>query len=373
MKQDTLEEIDRYVRDLYTALHDIPERSYEEVKTAAYITAQLKQMGLEVREGIARTGVIARLKTGISGPVVALRADMDALSFFHHHQEEVIHACGHDAHCAMVLGAARLLTVTPPDRGEVVFLFQPSEEKLDGSRQMIASGEMEDVEEMVGIHVRPVNELPLGQATPALYHGAVQIIHAEIKGQNAHGARPHLGINALEASVLAVNALNALHFDPRTPHSVKVTRLLVEGETYNLIPDEAQLHLDVRAQTNELMKEMTEKISRAISRSASALGAETIIETVDHTPAAQYDESMIQTAAGAIREVLGNSLMPVTTPGSEDFHFYTSHLQIKTTYIGLGAGVTPGLHHPAFQLEPDMLVKGSRILDTFVRRRLGAV
>lgn len=370
MMDEPQKTIEEYVISLYQALHKIPEVAFQEIQTAARIAGELEKMGLEVKRGIAKTGVIARLRAKKTGPVVALRADMDALCFVKNQKSVTMHACGHDAHSAMVLGAARLLTANPPERGTVVFLFQPSEEKMDGSRQVISSGALNDVEEMIGIHVRPADELPAGQATPALLHGAVQIIRAVIQGINAHGARPHLGVNALEASVLAVNAVNALHFDPKIHHSLKVTRLLVEGDTYNLIPDKAELHIDVRAQTNELMQDMTEKISRAISRSASALGAETLIDTVDHTPAAHYDESLIQTVAGAIREVLGSSMPPLVTSGSEDFHFYATHLGLRTAYIGLGAGVTPGLHHPDFRLEVERLVQGTRILEAAVRKRL---
>ncbi|MDW7672195.1 MAG: amidohydrolase [Bacillota bacterium] len=370
MRTEITTPIENYVQTMYWKLHALPEKSFQEVNTAALITSELMAMGLEVQTGIAQTGVVARLSAPVPGPVIALRADMDALCFVRNHTEVMVHACGHDAHSAMVLGAARLLAADPPRKGTVLFLFQPSEEKGDGSRRVIASGVLDDVEEMVGIHVRPADELPAGQATPALLHGAVQIIRAVIHGTNAHGARPHLGVNALEAAVLAVNALNALHFDPKIQHSLKVTRLLVEGETYNLIPDQAEIHIDVRAQTNELMHDMTQKISRAISRSAGALGAETMIDTVDHTPAAAYDEALIQTAAGAIREVLGSSLPPQVTAGSEDFHFYAAHLGMKTAYIGLGAGVTPGLHHPDFKLEEDQLIHGTRILETIVRKRL---
>ncbi len=365
--------LDNYVKNLYLKLHAIPEKSFEEIKTAAAIAEELNALGLTVQEKIAHTGVIGRLKTKTPGPVIALRADMDAICFVHGKEEELFHACGHDAHSAMVLGAARLLSEKPPEYGEVIFLFQPSEEKMDGSRQVIASGVLNDVNEMVGIHVRPADELPVGQATPALMHGAVQIIRAVIMGVNAHGARPHLGVNALEASVLAINALNALHFDPKIQHSLKVTKLLVEGETFNMIPDQAELHIDVRAQTNGLMVEMTEKISNAISRSAGALGAETMISTIDHTPAAQYDEALVETADQAIKEILGESIPPLVTSGSEDFHFYATHLGLKTAYIGLGAGVTPGLHHPDFKLDPHMLVYGASILALIARKRLSVI
>lgn len=370
MKHESAQADEGYVVDLYRRLHLIPEKAFQEFETAKLVSDEMTRLGLNVKMGIAGTGVIGTLTTDNPGRVIALRADMDALCFVRNKKEEMIHACGHDAHSAMVLGAARLLMADPPKRGSVVFLFQPSEERQDGSRQVIATGELDHVDEMVGIHVRPSDELPAGQATPALLHGAVQIIRAEIKGKNAHGARPHLGVNALEASVLAVNALNMLHFDPKVNHSVKVTRLLVEGETYNLIPDKAEMHIDVRAQTNELMHDMTEKISRAISRSAAALDAETLIETVDYTPAADYDEGLVQTAAGAIRNVMGSSRPPLMTPGAEDFHFYATHLNIKTAYIGLGAGVTPGLHHPDFNLDQDQLIKGSQILAAIVRERL---
>ncbi len=362
--------LDRYIRKLYKNFHRIPEKSYEEYETAKLVAEELRKIGLEVEEKIAGTGVVGRQKTGNPGPVIALRADMDALCLIRNHQETVQHLCGHDAHMAMVLGAAKMLVKTPPPMGEIVYLFQPSEEKLDGARKVIESGALDDVEEMIGIHVRPENEMATGDATPALLHGAVQIIRAEIFGKNAHGARPHLGVNALEAAVLAVNALNTLHFDPGIPHSAKVTRLLVEGDTYNQIPETAEIHVDIRAQCNALMRTMTVDISKAIDKSAGALGAKTIIDTVDHTLAAEYDDDVVKSVGEAIKGVLGDVLPPLVTFGSEDFHFYSSHKKIKTAYIGLGAGVKPGLHHPAFRLHPGMLVKGSRILAESVCKRI---
>ncbi|RQD70471.1 MAG: amidohydrolase [Tindallia sp. MSAO_Bac2] len=364
-------ELDQYVRKMYKKLHQTPEKSYEEFETAKIVAGELRSMGLEVEESIAKTGVVARQKTNKEGPVIALRADMDALCLFQNHRETVSHVCGHDAHMAMVLGAAKILASQKPGKGEILYLFQPSEEKLDGAKKVIESGALDNVDEMIGIHVRPENEMPAGYATPALMHGSVQIIRAEIIGKNAHGARPHLGINALEAAVLSVNALNALHFDPNVPHSVKVTKLLVEGDTYNLIPDTAEIHVDIRAQNNQLMRIMTEEISKAIDKSAGALGAKTIIDTVDHTLAAEYDEDVVKSVEESIVEVLGKSLPPVATSGSEDFHFYASYKKIKTAYIGLGAGVRPGLHHPAFRLEKGMLAKGSDILAKSVLKRIG--
>ncbi|GAA0735916.1 amidohydrolase [Clostridium oceanicum] len=360
-----------YVERAYDYLHTIPEIGFEEFKTSKYIAEQLKSFGFDVVEEVGKTGVVGKLDATEKGPVLAIRADMDALQFEKDGEKYNVHACGHDAHSAMVLATAKNIAEKKIERGNLVVIFQPAEEKLDGSRSVIKSGYIDEIEEIVGIHLRPIQEAKLGEATPSLVHGTSYQIITKIKGLNAHGARPHLGVNAVDAAALVVNSINAIRLDPRVSHSIKVTRLIAGGDTINLIPDEAELAMDLRAQTNEVMEEMILKAKEAIINSAKSIGAEAIIEFVGGVPAAQYNDEMTSVAYEAIKEELGEVLEPLYTTGGEDFHFYTREMNVKSAYIGLGADLTPGLHHADMTFDKKALSIGVNILNNVVKNRLG--
>lgn len=295
---------------------------------------------------------------------------MDALEYEIDGEKVNIHACGHDANSSMVLAAAREVAEKGISRGKVLFIFQPAEETLEGAREIAKSGYLDEVEEMVGIHLRPIQEARLGQATPALWHGSSKMVKVKINGLASHGARPHLGVNAIDAAVLAINAINSIRVDPRISHSVKVTKINTEGNSHNVVPHSASMVLDLRAQTNRIMEEIVEKVEKAIHTSVQSIGAKAQIE-VDGVPAAEYDGEMVQTAREAIVDVLGSSMDEIMTPGGEDFHFYTKILNIKSAYIGLGSDLTPGLHHPEMKFDLKALEHGKEILENVVFKRLG--
>lgn len=361
-----------YVLQAYDYLHAIPEVGWQERKTSEYVASELKKFGYQVFEKVGgKTGVIGVLDSGVPGPVFALRADMDALEFEGESGPYNVHACGHDAHSAMVLAAAGEMMEKGITRGKLYVIFQPAEEVLGGAKSIIESGLIDEVEEMAGIHLRPIQEARTGQATPGLYHAASYRIEAQIKGLNAHGARPHLGINAIDAAALVVNAINALRLDPAVPHSIKVTRLIAGGNTVNLIPDSANMAMDLRAQTNEVMELMIEKAKEAILHSAKSIGAEAQILFVGGVPAAEYDVELEEASRQAIVDVLGEALKPMDTVGGEDFHFYAKMKNIRTCYMGLGCDLEPGLHHPQMHFDKKALAIGQRLLVRLVEKRLG--
>lgn len=362
---------EKYVEKIYKQLHAIPEKALCEFKTSEFIASELKKMGYDTKENFSHTAVIAVMDSGNEGPVLAVRADMDALEFEIDGNKITNHACGHDANSSMVLAAAKVVAEKGIIRGKILFVFQPAEEILKGAIAVCESGMVDDVEEMIGIHLRPIQETCLGEATPALCHGASKMISAKIRGIVAHGARPHLGVNAVDAAVLAVNAVNALRGNPSIAHSVKVTNIRTEGTAHNIIPDVVHIKLDLRAQTNELMDTLVEGVKNAILTSVKSIGAEAEITYCDGVVAAEYDDNMISIAKEAITEVLGKSLEPIITPGGEDFHFYTQRLGIKTCYIGLGADLKPGLHDPEMTFDLNALEYGEKILSKIVHKRLG--
>lgn len=250
---------------VYKDLHAIPEKGWNEVKTSKYLKEALISAGFEVIDNVNNTtGVVVVLKGQEPGPVFAVRADMDALTFKINGKDVNIHACGHDANSTMVLMAALEIAKIGIKRGTLKILFQPAEEVLGGAEAIIESGLLDDVDEMVGIHLRPIHEARLGQATPALCHGASYCATAKVKGLASHGARPHLGINAIDAAAAIVNAINAIKINPVVPYSVKTTKLIAGGTAHNIIPDEAEMTFDLRAQTNEAMEELIKKTRIAV-------------------------------------------------------------------------------------------------------------
>ncbi|MDT8903042.1 amidohydrolase [Anaeroselena agilis] len=359
------------VKEIFQTLHAIPEVGFNEHKTAAYLAAELGKAGYQIRTGIGGTGITGVLDSGVPGPVIGLRADMDALAHTVDGVEKCVHSCGHDAHCAMVLAAAEVLAEKPPAKGKLKIVFQPAEEKLDGALSMIKSGAVDDLEILFGIHLRPIQEAKSGQATPALYHGASYIATAAIKGAPAHGARPHLGINAIDAATAVVGAINAIHLNPADSWSVKTTKLHAGGPTLNAIPDLAEMAFDLRAQSNAAMDALLAKLPQTIENAAAAIGATADVQIRGGVPAAEYDAGLTAIAGEAIRAVLGEAglLAPIITPGGEDFHYFTQKIPgLRSAYIGLGCNLTPGLHHPDMTFDTDALPQGVAILLEAVRR-----
>ena len=362
------------VHEICSYLHTIPEVGFEEFKTAAYLAKELESAGYAVKKGVGGTGVIGLFDSGKPGPTIALRADMDALSHLVDNQECAIHSCGHDAHSAMVLTVAENIAARGINNGKVKIIFQPAEEKLFGALRVIEDGAIDDVDILLGIHLRPIQEAKLNQATPALCHGASYIMEAEIKGETSHGARPHLGVNAIDAAAAVVNAINGIHLDPVIPATIKVTKLQAGGAALNAIPNKAYMAFDLRAQTNVAMEEMQRKATRAIKGGVATVGACADIQIKGGCPAAEYNDEIIILAREAILDVLGKEglLEPIITPGGEDFHFYLKHKpSLKTGYIGLGCDLTPGLHNPKMVFDQAALINGVNILLHMVNKLVG--
>lgn len=360
-----------YVFKSFNYLHSIPESGFCEEKTSEFIGDELEKIGMEVKRRVGGTGVVASYSSGVPGPAVALRADMDALTFVIDSEEVTRHACGHDANSSMVLAAAKEIVEGGIRKGTFYTVFQPAEELGTGALAMIETGELRGIDEMFGIHLRPYNEKPIGRATCGLLHNSSYKIEAVIRGRVSHGARPHMGVNAAEGAVLAVNSVNAIKMNPGKSFSVKVTKIETGGNSLNTIPDYVELVFDLRAENNNLMEELIEKSKTSISCAAESIGAEVEYKNISGVPAAEYSEELTELAKGAIAEVLGESDAPHMTSGGEDFHFYSKELGIKTAYIGLGADLKPGLHDPDMSFDKRALIDGKEILKKIVADRLG--
>jgi amidohydrolase len=362
------------VTTTWKALHDMPEIGFQEARTAAYLADKLRAAGYQVRTGVGGTGVVGVLSSGKPGRVAAVRADMDALAHTIDGRDCAIHSCGHDAHCAMVLTLAQEAARRGLAGGVLKIIFQPAEELLTGATRMIADGAIDDVDALMGIHLRPIQEARLGQATPALCHGASAILEAFVKGAAAHGARPHLGVNVIDAAAAIVGAVNAIRIVPTVPSSAKATKLQAGGAADNAIPDRGYMVFDVRSQDNAVMDELIAKTTRAVQAGAQTVGADAEVTVKASVPAAEYGKEMIALAREAIVATLGQEglLDPIVTPGGEDFHYYVRHKpSMEVGYVGLGCDLTPGLHHPDMRFDVAALEKGVGILLHMVDKLLG--
>lgn len=366
------------MKDVYARLHEAPELGMKEVNTAAVLADMLQKAGYEVHVGAEGCpAVIGTLRGTEPGQVIALRADMDALPMtetsgvpWASKVPGVAHTCGHDANMTMVLFAAKAVAAAGLRRGTLKIVFQPGEEVFGGALAIVRSGLVKDVEEMVGVHLRPGSEAKLGEATPAAHHGASRMVRMKIRGKASHGARPHLGINAVDVGVNIVNAIYSIHMDPAVSHSAKVTQFISHGTAANIVPAEVDLSFDVRSRTNSLMAEFMPRIETVARAVAEAFGAEI---TIQHggVVAAEYDAAVIASLRSSIEAVLGSSLPEYAMPGGEDFHFFATEGGIRTAYMGLGANLEPGLHNGDMHFDLDALPLGAKILSHYVGSKLG--
>ncbi|MEG0820316.1 MAG: amidohydrolase [Burkholderiaceae bacterium] len=363
--------MDTRIQSTFETLHATPELGFAEFKTSAWLAERIQAAGFDVTSGIAGTGIVATLRGAAPGPVVAVRADMDALPHTVDGEKIKVHSCGHDANCTMVLTMAQEIAKAGLARGTLKVIFQPAEETLFGSMKMIEAGVIDDVDVLLGIHLRPEQEARLGQATPALCHGGSAMMKARISGKVAHGARPHLGINAINAAAAAVQAVNAVVANPAEPWSCKVTQLRAGGEVINMIPETAEMALDIRAARNETMASILKQVENAIRCGAGTVGATVEFEMLGDVPGADYSDEITEVAREAICEVLGEAglLAPIVTPGADDFHRYKiAKPSLKAGFVGLGANLTPGLHDPKMSFDRAALADGTKILVAMVNK-----
>lgn len=360
------------VMDTFNHLHANPELSWEEVETTKYIKEKLEEAGCSVTVFDDCTGVIGDIGN-FSGeaPVIAIRADMDALWQEVDGELKANHSCGHDAHMTMVLGALWSIK----NRADILqkvgvrFIFQPAEEVGAGALKLIEKGAVDQVDYYYGIHLRPIQELPNGKAAPAILHGATGSLEFDIRGEDAHGARPHLTHNAVEIGTHIVNAIHTIHLDPNIAHSAKVTRFLAGERNTNIIPGSATLAVDLRAQTNELMEQLVSRIHEILQSTQSLFNVTINITEENGVAAAEVHPEAQEIARQAIIRSIGEeqTTEPIVTPGGDDFHFYTiKKPHLKATMVGLGCGLQPGLHHPHMTFDREALFNGIHVLANII-------
>ncbi|WP_456277541.1 M20 peptidase aminoacylase family protein [Bacillus sp. AK128] len=372
--QEWISQNEERIESTYHYLHENPEISWEEVNTTAFLCKQLERLGIPYETFDDHTGVVGYWGNQDEGPTVGIRADIDALWQMVDGKWQANHSCGHDAHATMVLYSIiclKELGITP--KGRVKIIFQPAEESGNGAKAMIQKGVIDDIDYLLGTHVRPIQELPFGVASPAIYHGATTLLKGQIRGVQAHGSRPNLGINVVDSLGAIILAVNSIKLDPTKSASVKVTVVKAGGDNINIIPDYAEFGIDIRAQENEVMEELIEQVKHAVMTAGSANKAEVKIETLASMVAAEPSVGLESIVQKVIKEALGeeNVASNPVTPGGEDFHFYkTIYPNLEATMVGLGTGLQPGLHHPKMSFNIKALHNGVKILSLAVVKLL---
>jgi amidohydrolase len=363
-------------------IHRFPELGFEEERTASIVERELDALGIEHRR-LAKTGVVGVIRGALPGRVAGLRADMDALPLTERSGEpfssEVpgkMHACGHDAHTAMLLGAARVLQGERASlAGNVVLLFQPAEEGPGGALPMIEQGAMDDprIDAVAMLHVD--SRLPTGSIgfTPGVMNAAADEFHITIEGRGGHGASPHTAIDAIPcaaATVLALQNLAARETDPFK--TVVVTIGTIEGGyRNNIIADRVKMTGTFRSQDPDLRKELEPRARRIIEGVAAAYGARATLEVIYGYPPVVNDPEVAQSFRTYLDET---SALPVEGPaptmGGEDFAYFAERVPGVMVRLGIrdeAAGSVHPAHSPQFRLDERALAFGIETLVAFAR------
>jgi amidohydrolase len=366
-------------------IHAHPELGFDEHRTSDLVVRELESFGLEVYRNIGKTGVVAALRVGNDTRSVGLRADMDALpileanTFAHRSVNDgVMHACGHDGHTAMLLGAAKHLAATRNFEGQVFFIFQPAEEGIGGAQAMIDAGLFEQFpcDSIFGMHNRP--GLPIGQfavrAGPMMAGGA--FFDIDIEGRGAHGARPEAGIDPIVVASQIVTALQAIVARNVSPHATAVLSVtqIHAGDAYNVIPQTARLSGTVRAFSKDVMKTIEQRIRDIAAGIAASFGAAVSVDYRDIFAPTVNDATEAEFAASVCAEVVGNENVerePSLIMASEDFSFMLE--KVPGCYINVGNGAGEGaceVHNPSYDFNDEALPYGASFLVRVVERKL---
>ena len=385
MADDIVEHIRRDHGELTEIRRDIhahPELGLEEFRTAELVATRLAQWGVEVHRNVGKTGVVGVLRNG-EGASVGLRADMDALPIeeqtnldYSSRNAGQMHACGHDGHTTMLLGAAKYLAATRNFRGTVNFIFQPGEEGIGGALAMLEDGLFErfPCQTIFGMHNRP--GMPIGQfaITPGVGMAGGAFFDIAITGKGAHGARPEESIDPVLIAChigTALQSIVARNIAPQDTAVLSVTRIQA-GEAYNVIPQTAKLSGTVRTLKRESMALVKTNMQRLAANIAIGFGAEANVDfRVIFAPLVN-DIRHAQAFADAAAELVGEARVNRNKPpanASEDFSFMLE--KVPGAYINLGNGEdSASVHNPAYNFNDAAIPYGAALFARIVEREL---
>ena len=380
--------IEPWMIEIRRRLHQTPELLYELHETSKIVAAELDQLGIQYESGIAQTGIVATIGQGDSR-CVALRADMDALPI--HEEADVefrsktdgkMHACGHDCHTAMLLGAARLLKEMESElSGTVKLFFQPAEEGGAGAQQMCKAGVMANpkVQKVFGIHVWPM--LPTGMLTgrPGPFLASTCSFDMTIKGLGGHAAMPHLTVDPVVTSakiILEAQTLASREQDPLEACVISFTTVN-GGSVYNVIPESVKLSGTIRSLSSSNKDHLKKRLAEIAEGIAKINRCEATVEFsgIDY-PATSNDPELWEEVFAMGERFVGPGKFPLCPPmmGGEDFAFYGDYA--PTCFVALGSrneaeGCTFGLHHPKFKADESVFRMGAALHVAFAIENVG--
>ncbi len=379
--------IQDWIVDLRRRLHRHPELMYEEVETSRLVRETLDSLGIEYRWPVAETGVVATLGKG-PGACVALRADMDALPIqeeadvdFRSEVDGRMHACGHDCHTAMLLGAARLLKEREDELpGVVKLFFQPAEEGGAGADRMCDEGALDDppVQRVFGIHVWPSAPAGTVAGREGTLLAAAGVVHIRVTGRGGHAAMPHLAVDPVVTAskiVVELQTLMSREMDPFGAGVVSITTLR-GGSAFNVIPPDVEMTGTIRAMTLDGLRWIQERVQDVATHVAEANRCTAEVDFPGHDyPPTVNDPHCWGLVREIADELLGEGAGFDAPPimAGEDFAYYMQ--RVPGVFVGLGIydediGATHSLHHPRFKVGEDVLPTGTALHVGFALRSL---
>lgn len=376
-------------------LHQYPELSNREVKTAAYVAEHLRKLGLEVQTGIAHTGVVALLRTGKAGPVIALRADMDALpvternslpfaskekAIFNDQETGVMHACGHDSHVAILMAVAEILCKNKNDlKGTVKFVFQPAEEgppkgEEGGADLMVREGVLENpkVDVIFGLHIQGIRKLGQIAYKPAGMMAASDWFTIKVKGKQSHGAAPWLGIDPIVVSAQIINGIQTIVSRQtqltKEPAVISVG-MINAGVRQNIIPETAEMSGTIRTFDPAMQKDIHERLKRTATLIAESAGATAEVTIDRKTPVTFNDPALTEKMVASLVKAAGEenvARIPADT-GAEDFAYYQQKIPGFFFFVGACPPDTdpakaPSHHTPDFMMDERGMLTGLKAM-----------
>ena len=388
-------EIESKVIEWRRHLHQNPELSNRETKTAAYVAAHLKSLGLKVQTGVAVTGVVGLLETGKPGPVIALRADMDALpvternslpfaskvmTTYNGQETGVMHACGHDTHVAMLMGVAEILSKNKNDlKGTIKFIFQPAEESAPdgeegGADLMVKEGVLQNptVEAIFGLHI--MSTIPLGKLAyrPGGLLAASDRFSITIKGRQAHGSQPWMSVDPIVVSAQIINGLQTIisrQTELTKEAAVITVGRMQSGIRENIIPEEAFLAGTIRTLDTAMQDKIHEKLILTATKIAESAGAKAEVTITRETPVTYNDPTLTQKMASSLQKTVGPSNTEVidAITGAEDFAFYQKKIPGLFFFVGAMSpdqdpNTVPSHHTPDFMVDERAFVTGIKAM-----------
>ncbi len=361
-------------------LHEHPELGFQEVRTSAIVAAELTRLGLEVTTGIGKTGVVGVLKGNRPGRTIGLRADMDALPIdeqtnlpYASKTPGVMHACGHDAHTTMLLGAARYLAETRDFAGTAVFIFQPAEEGLGGARAMLADGLFTrfPCDEVYGLHNSPFH--PSGEigVKPGPAMAGANFFDITVTGKGAHAAMPEASVDSLMIASQLVGQIQSIKSRnvPAADRIVVSVTQIHAGAAYNVIPETAHLAGTVRYFDRATAALVTERMQALCDGTAAAYGCSVKLEMRNVFDVLENDPSLAQAMLSAAEGLVGAMAVEKSdmVMGSEDFADMLQAVPGAYCTVGHGSGVP--LHNPGFVFDDATLPLGAALMARMVESR----